>query len=61
MGSDLLPTRAVAQLLNCSPSTISRKVAAGELTPALKVDGLRGAMFFRRSDVEALLAEPAHG
>lgn len=54
---ELLSTQDVADLLGVTPSTISRRVATGELTPAMKAPGIRGAMFFRRADVETLGAE----
>ena len=52
--SDLIPTRVAAEILGCSVSTVSRLVAAGKLQPAIRIDGLRGAMFFPRDAVHAL-------
>lgn len=52
--NDLLTTAVVAQMLYKDVSTISRMVARGDLVPAVKVPGKRGAYLFRRSDVEAL-------
>jgi len=37
-----------------SRSTLSRMVRDGKIKPALKANGLRGPMWFHRSDVEAL-------
>lgn len=53
--SDLITTATVAQMLYKDVSTISRMVARGDLVPAVKVPGKRGAYLFRRSDVERLL------
>jgi len=52
--SDLITTAVVAQMLYKDVSTISRMVARGDLVPAVKVPGKRGAYLFRRSDVERL-------
>lgn len=49
---DLMPTSEVAETLGCTVKTIARWVSDGRLTPAAKAPGVRGAMFFRRSDVE---------
>lgn len=46
-----LTSKQVAQRLNKSLSTISRMVAAGKLTPALRLEGLRGAMWFAPAEV----------
>lgn len=55
---DLMPSsEACAALGGIHPGTLSRWVAAGRITPALRAPGLRGAMFFHRSDVEALAAQ----
>lgn len=36
------------------PSAISRLVADGKLTPAFKDEGVRGAYYFRRRDIDRL-------
>lgn len=51
--SDLIPTSEVARLRDVDVRTVHRWVARGELTPAVKAPGLRGAYLFRRSDVLA--------
>jgi excisionase family DNA binding protein len=51
--SDLIPTSEVARLRNVDVRTVHRWVTRGELTPAVKAPGLRGALLFRREDVEA--------
>jgi predicted DNA-binding transcriptional regulator AlpA len=61
MESDLIPTREAVQRLGKSVSTICRMVANGELTPALRLDGLRGAMWFRPSDIEDQTASTTGG
>jgi hypothetical protein len=58
--TDLLTTREVmAALVLSTPSGVSKIVRTGKLTPAVRLPGIRGAMLFRRSDVEALAAERA--
>lgn len=52
--SDLLSTRDVAEMKNVTTTTVARWVAAGRLTPVLRLPGIRGAMFFTPSDVAAL-------
>jgi excisionase family DNA binding protein len=59
MTQDLLSTRQAADLLGTHVSTISRWVAAGKLTPALKLDGGTGPMWFARADLDALKAKAA--
>lgn len=54
MHTDLLPTAEVARLLGRDVSTINRMVTAGDLTPAVKGPGVRGAYLFHRADVDAL-------
>lgn len=51
---DLIPTKEVAQALGVHVATISRMVARGDLIPAVKVPGKRGAYLFHREDVDAL-------
>lgn len=50
--AEYLTTAQVAQMLGVRVSTISRRVARGELVPAVKVPGKTGAFLFRRSDIE---------
>jgi len=59
MTSDLLTSAEVCAQLGVDRSTLSRWVASDRITPAIKAPGLRGAMFFRPADVEALAAELA--
>lgn len=47
-----------SQVLNRNRSTVTRMVERGELNPVSKLPGLRGAFFFNRADIEALLATP---
>ena len=56
-GSELLSTREVAALLGAHVATVSRWVAQGRLSPAMKLPGTTGAYLFRRADVEAKLSE----
>jgi predicted site-specific integrase-resolvase len=55
MDSDLLTTSEAADLAGVAVSTFHGWVYAGRIVPAMKAPGLRGAKFFRRSDVEALM------
>lgn len=49
--TDLVPTAWAARALGVHPSTVSRLVTEGKLTPATKAPGVRGAMFFHQADV----------
>lgn len=57
---DILTARATAARLGRSVSTVHRYVAEGKLTPALRIEGLRGAAFFHAADVDRLAARLAH-
>jgi predicted site-specific integrase-resolvase len=48
------PSAEVCTELRIDRSTLSRWVAAGKLTPAFKLPGMRGGMYFAPEDVEAL-------
>ena len=54
---DLLPTSEAAALLRCTPSTVARMAAAGTLPVAVRAPGERGALLFRRADVERVAAQ----
>lgn len=54
--SNLLTSSETAKALGVSVKTITRWAASGKLTPAKKLPGLRGAMLFASTDVEAILA-----
>lgn len=54
LADSLLSSADVSTILHIDRSTVSRWVKAGKLSPALKGSGLRGELFFRRSDIEAL-------
>lgn len=53
--TELLSTAEAAELLQRDRSTVTRWVQSGRLTAALRTPG--GVLLFRRSDIEALLAE----
>lgn len=55
--TQLLSTADVAAEFDRTHVTISRWVRAGKLTPAVEGQGIRGARFFRRADVERLKRE----
>lgn len=50
----LLTTKEAASRLGVSVQTISRWVSEDKLRPALKAPGIRGPLFFRAADVDAL-------
>lgn len=51
---EYLPTAEVARALGVEVSTVHRMVTRGDLTPAFKAPGLRGAYLFSPADVAAL-------
>ena len=51
MSTTYLTSKPVAARLGKSLSTVSRLVAAGRLTPTLRLDGLRGAMWFTPAEI----------
>lgn len=52
----LLRSAEACARLNIDRSTLTRWVAAGKITPAYKLDGLRGAYLFSPVDVDRLVA-----
>lgn len=50
----LITTAQAAAILGVHVGTVSRMVASGRLSPALKVPGKTGAFLFDRATVEAL-------
>lgn len=53
--AEVIDSATSCQILGgISPSTLSRWVKAGKIQPIIKGAGLRGPMWFRRSDVEKL-------
>lgn len=50
--SSFKTTREVAEVLGVSPAQVTRLVASGDLTPAAKAPGLRGAFLFTKEEVE---------
>lgn len=55
--ADLVTTADVARILGKDVSTVNRMVARGDLTPAIKAPGKRGAHLFTKSSVDALLEQ----
>lgn len=51
---DLITTQEVCEILDLTPSGVSRLVDRGGLTPERKLAGRNGAFLFNRSDVEKL-------
>ena len=56
---EFVSTLETARLMGLSPSGVSRRVRRGVLKPVTKAPGVRGAYFFRRADVMALVQEQA--
>lgn len=55
--TDEITTREALEVLGLAdPSSVSRLVAEGHLTPSRKLPGLTGAYLFARADVVALAA-----
>lgn len=52
-GTELIGVAEAAEIIGRDKRTVHRMVARGELEPASKLPGLRGAFVFRRADVEA--------
>lgn len=57
---DLVGAAEASQISGKDRRTIHRMVTRGDLPYVKKLDGLRGAYLFNRSDIEALLT-PATG
>ena len=51
-----MSTAEAAHALGVNVATVHRMVQRGDITPALKMPGLRGAFLFNRDDVENLVA-----
>lgn len=58
---DLIPASEVARIYGCHVRTVHRLVAKGDLTPAIKAPGAKGAFLFRRVDVLALASNRVRG
>jgi len=54
---DLIGSREVCVMLDVATSTLTRWVADGRLSAALKMPGRNGAFLFHRADIEALVRE----
>ncbi len=52
----LISTAEAASELNVHRSTLTRMVEAGKIKPAARGEGIRGSMFFYRSEVERVKA-----
>lgn len=51
--SELIRAVEAAELLGVNRSTLTRWVAAGHITPAVKAPGYKGILLFDRADIEA--------
>lgn len=59
MQDNIIGSTEACTILKVDKATISRWVAAGKLTPVLKLPRRNGAMLFNRSDIETLAAARA--
>jgi len=59
MATTYLTSREAAERLGVSISTLHLLSQLGEITPAIKAPGLRGAKWFSPADVDALKAKRA--
>jgi hypothetical protein len=58
--TDEIPTRDALDILGyTNPSTITRYVQSGKLTPSRKLPGKNGAYLFWRADVQRLADQQA--
>ena len=55
----VIAIKLLAERLGCGTSTVHRLVADGRLVPAVRGEGIRGAMFFDAVAVERLALELA--
>lgn len=53
--TNLISTKEAAALLSEGVRQVIRRVERDELTPAMKLPGVRGAYLFNHSDIEALV------
>jgi excisionase family DNA binding protein len=56
---DEITAKEAAHLLGCTVRTVNRMAEAGQLEPSRRLDGLRGARWFYRRDVQKLAAARA--
>ena len=59
MATEIITTRAVAERFGVAISTVTRWVADGHLTPALKTPGLRGMYLFTADEVDRFARDRA--
>ena len=50
----LIGSATVCAMLHIDRSTLTRRVASGQIEPLARLDGARGAYVFDRSDIKAL-------
>ncbi|HMH92621.1 MAG TPA: helix-turn-helix domain-containing protein [Streptosporangiaceae bacterium] len=55
----LIGSAEACELLGIDRSTLSRRVARGEITPAQKMPGETGPFLFQRDEIERVLADHA--
>jgi len=55
----LIGSAEACELLGIDRSTLSRRVARGEITPAQKLPGETGPFLFERTEIDRVLADHA--
>lgn len=58
---NLIPSKDAAEQLGVDRATLNRWAKAGKLTPAIEGEGLRGARFYRQSDIDKVKATTKRG
>ena len=61
MNPDLIGAAEAARLFEVHPTTVSRWVSSGRLTPTYKLPGRNGAYLFHRAEIEALASQRTEG
>ena len=59
MPDDIIGSTEACTILNIDKATISRWVAAGRITPVVKLPRKNGAFLFARADIDILAKERA--
>lgn len=55
MSNDLIPTKVAAKALGISVSELCQRAKSGEIRPEYQAPGARGALYFSRKEIAALV------
>ena len=55
MSNDLIPTKLAAKALGISVSELCQRAKSGEIKPSYQAPGARGALYFSRKEIAALV------